>query len=333
MWIYLWIYTISLQCYSTWNNFDQLNSNSCLSSLIVLKSKFIKDFFSVFGGILHCIHSWWLFRSCVVQKGNPKIWSQIKLIKCWIWGVFIWEGLVVKLGKLHWFQELLLWHKFNLSRFIGNSWFKLVVNNNNLIRVVRKGAYVDSHWHNGWVIVGSTDLFDGGSQDVWEWSWKTGRAFCTNWENLALWSVVHMHHGVFHLTDTGWVNSTAQTFIRSDGNECNGWISNITYHLSLHVLITFEQHIDSVAPEFSTIIKSNQILLHLWSRHHFHCLCDFTNWTDRFHSNLQLLFTDSECSLSHLHQWRWSLNQVKALSWYHLYILYYIIIYLNQICE
>jgi len=159
---------------------------------------------------------------------------------------------------------------------------------------------MDSHGHNGWVVVWGTNLRNGGLEKIWETSSQSTGTFISNTEDLALGSVL-LINAFLDLSDDGGVGSTAKTFIGGNWNENDCWFIGLSWHFSLHELIAFEDHINSVASEISTRLESHKISLHLRSGNHLHCLGNFTDRTYRLHSNLELFLTDGEVSLGNWH--------------------------------
>lgn len=157
-------YGWSLKSRSTGDNFYQLHCNSSLSCFVIDEGKFIIDFLGVFGCILHRVHSSRLLRSGIVKESNPQVGGKIQLVKGKVTCVFIWEGLVVKLGESHGFKESLLWHELHMSNNGLDGGLELVIDNSDLVWVVAHSRNMDSHGHNGWVVVWGSDLRDGGLQ-------------------------------------------------------------------------------------------------------------------------------------------------------------------------
>jgi hypothetical protein len=168
------------------DDLDQLHGNSCLSGFIVLKVKLLINFFGVLRRVLHCVHSCGLLGGGVLKESNPEVGSQIQFVKSWVRGVLIRESLVVELGELHGLEESFSWHQVQVSWHVGDSGHELVVDNGDLISILGHGGDVNSHSHNSWVVVRSSNLGDRGLQEVWEWSHHCGGSFISNREDLHL---------------------------------------------------------------------------------------------------------------------------------------------------
>ena len=238
---------------SSGNNFDQLGGNSSLSCFIVLKSNLFENFFGILGCVLHCIHSCWLLRSGIMEESNPKVWCQVKFVKSWVRSILIRKSLVVELSELHGFEESLFWHQFHMSCDVWNGGFEFVGNNNNFISILSHLRNMNSHGHNGWIIVWSTNVGDRGLKQIWEWSGQTSSTLITNSENLCFRSDAISSFNVFFNFSNNWrVNSTAKTFIRGDWDDDNSCVLCLCWHFSLHKLITLEDHIDSFITEIFT---------------------------------------------------------------------------------
>ena len=295
--------THSVEGGSTGDNLDQLHGNSSLSCFVVLKVKLVENFLGILRCVLHCIHSSGLLRGGIVKETNPQVWGEIKLVKGWVRGVLIWKSLVVELSELHRFDESLSWHKVHVSWDVGDGGLELVMNNSDLIGILGHLSDMDGHSHNSGVVVWSSDLGNGNLQKIWEWSHHSNGSFISNGENLHLWPSVWLFNKVLNLSNNSRVNSTTETFIGGNWDNNGSTLSWFSWHLSLHELITFENHIDGLMSEVFTSSKSSEITLHLRSGHHLHCLGNLTNGSYGSHSNFKSLLWDSEASLLCLEDW------------------------------
>jgi len=114
---------------------------------------------------------------------------------------------------------------------------------------------MDSHGHNGWIIVWHLNFSDGSFEAIWEWSSKTGGSFISNRENLIFGSInVWSKENFLNFSYNSGVNGTAKTFIGSNWNKNDAWILTFIWHFLLHKLITLENHINCVKTEISTIM-------------------------------------------------------------------------------
>lgn len=188
-----------------------------------------------------------------MKETNPKVGSQVKFIKSWVRCVFIWKGLVVKLGELHSFEESLLWHELHLSGDIWNGGLEFVVNNNDFVSILGHLRNMDSHGHNSWVVVRSSNVWNRKLKQIWEWSGQTTFTLFTNGENLGFGSCdISLFHHFLDISNNRRVNSTAKSLIRGDWYDNNRAILWFSRHFSLHKLITLEDHIDSFVSEILT---------------------------------------------------------------------------------
>ena len=183
-----------------------------------------------------------------------------------------------------------------MSAHVGDGTLVFVVDDNNLISVLGKFSDVNSHAHDGWVVEWGTNLRDRGLKHVWEWSSEAGGSLFTDGEDGGLGSVEVWGH-LLDVSDDGGVNGTTESLIGGNWDNDSNWIRTFLTLLSLHELITFENHINCVAAELSTSLESTKILLHLGGGHHLHSLGNLLNRVNGLHSNSECLLRDGKISM------------------------------------